>query len=164
LTCLWKYEGVVRKAILRLKYNFALDISKELVKEASQKLQKERPIFLKDAILVPIPLFWYRKNWRGFNQTEEVGRGIAQSLSCKFLPNLLTRRKFNSPQTGLSRAGRQRNITGIFDISLSSTPPLDGAKIILFDDVWTTGSTLREASRVLKRKGVGAVWGLTLAR
>ena len=163
LTCLWKYEGVIRKAILRLKYNFALEISKEISDFAVQKLLTSRSAFFKNGILVPVPLFWYRKNWRGFNQTEEIGRRIAAGLGLEFEPNLLTRGRAKAPQTELSRKDRLNNIKGVF--SMASEPIFSSNyKIILFDDVWTTGSTLSEAALVLKQGGAKSVWGLTLAR
>lgn len=164
LTCLWKYEGVTRRAILRLKYNFALEISNELSNYSFRKLQVDNPIFLKNVILVPIPLYWYRENWRGFNQAEALGSKIATLLGWGFEPALLVRKGFRPPQTGLARADRLENTTGVFDVSVDFIKTLPSFKIVLFDDVWTTGSTLKEAAKALKQKGAKKVWGLTLAR
>jgi ComF family protein len=164
LTSLWEYDGVVRKAILKLKYNFGLEIARELSGCASQKIMEDKRIFLKDPTLVPIPLFWYRKNWRGFNQTEELGRKIAAILGWKFEPNTLIRTKSNPPQAGLMRADRLQNVAGVFSVLSGLTKTLPNSNIILFDDVWTTGTTLKEAAKTLKQNGAKRVWGLTLAR
>ena len=67
----WNYEGVIRKALLKLKYKFAKDISKELVTELHRYLISDKVSFPKDLICVPIPLTRQRKNWRGLNQSGE---------------------------------------------------------------------------------------------
>jgi ComF family protein len=162
LTCLWEYEGVIRKATLALKYKFASEITKELGNLSSKKIVNNN-LFPKKAVLVPVPLFWYRQNWRGFNQAEEIGKILAKNLGWKFLPDLLIRRKNSRSQTELTKEKRGENVRGIF--SLNPNYVLNTKySVLLFDDVWTTGSTLKEACKVLKRKGVQKVWGLTLAR
>jgi ComF family protein len=162
LTCLWSYEGVVRKAIISLKYKYARDIARELSNYASEKLKKQASLFPKDSVLVPVPLYWYKKNFRGFNQVEEVGRVLAKNLGWKFNPDLLIKRSSTPPQTELKKDERLLNLRGKFGLNRSYR--LDSSLYILLDDVWTTGSTLREAAKVLKRQGAAKVWGLSLAR
>jgi len=116
--------------------------------------------------LVPIPLHWQRHNWRGFNQAELLGQMIADGLGIGFIPDLLMRHKKTKPQSKLDKETRAKNIQGAFAINkktlkLSNSKTL---KLLLFDDVWTSGATLKEAGQVLKRNGVKQVWGLTLAR
>jgi len=160
---LWNYEGVVRRAILTLKYKHAKDIAKELSEYITRKLP--RGIFkLKDPILVPIPLFWLRENWRGFNQSELVGKMVAESFGWRFEPKLLVRSKMKVPQTDLKREERLLNVRGIFSLNPKFSSSLTQNSYILFDDVWTTGSTLKEAASVLKRNGARKVFSLTLAR
>ncbi len=164
LTCLWKYEGIIRKAILALKYKFASEIAKELGNLASKKIA-DNNFFPTKSVLIPIPLFWYRQNWRGFNQAEEIGKILAKKMNWKFLPDLLIRKKNTLSQTELSREKRGENVRGIFSLNSKYQPlSINHYSLILFDDVWTTGSTLKEAGKVLKRKGFQKVWGLTLAR
>lgn len=161
LTAIWEYEGVVRKAILSLKYKYATEVGKELTDLFIQKLITTWPHFSNET-LVPVPLFWYRENTRGFNQSIEVGREVASQMGWKFVPNLLTRNRPTTPQVELSGDKRRQNLKGVFSLNSSIDYPV--SSIALFDDVFTTGSTLREAAKVLKRAGVEKVWGLTIAR
>lgn len=163
LISLWRYEGIIRKAILSLKYKFAFQIAKELGNLASEEIKKGKFTLPKKVVLAPIPLFWYRQNWRGFNQAEEIGQIIAKNLGWKFVPDLLLRTKNTPSQTELGREKRQENIKDIFIFN----PKYKDKKIdslILFDDVLTTGSTLKEGIKVLKESGVKKIWGLTLAK
>lgn len=160
---LWNYSGVVRKAILALKYKFARDITKELFERAIERIEKGRFVFPKNCILVPVPLFWYRENVRGFNQAEEVGRLIAKKMGWKFTPDLIIRTASAVPQAGLKRKDRLTNLRGAFALNPRYQIRDTEYTFILFDDVWTTGSTIKEAGKVIKRKGALNVWGITLA-
>lgn len=159
----WRYEGVIRKAILGLKYRFALEIAKELAKAFVSEIKK-RPLQLKKAVLVPIPLHPRRKRWRGFNQSEEIGKILAQSMGWDFAPKLLERKITRTPQVELKGKARRENIRGVFVVNSQKLPTNYNTSLILFDDVWTTGSTINEAAKVLKRSGVKKNWGLTIAR
>lgn len=167
LISLWNYDGVVRKAILALKYKLALEIAGELSIHAFGAFQAHSSyrIIHNSFALAPVPLYWYKKNFRGFNQSEEIGKRVAGIAGWKFEPNLLIRKMLKVPQTDLTREKRLSNIRGVFEVNSSSyaLSTMD-YPLILFDDVWTTGSTLREAAKVLKRAGAEKVWGLTLAR
>ena len=160
----WKYQGVVRKALLGLKYKFALEIAKELAIHAANALKNYTGYLPQLPVLVPIPLYWLRGNWRGFNQVEAVGSGIAFSLGWKFASDLLIRKKSSRPQAGLKGEQRRQNIRGVFAVNSHYSSFIIHNTIILFDDVWTTGATIKEAAKVLKRAGVKNVWALTLAR
>jgi len=158
---LWNYEGVIRRAILTLKYKHAREVAKELSGYAARQLLKRKTIINKP-ILVPIPLFWLRKNWRGFNQSEEIGKELAKSLDWRFEPNILVRKQLKVPQTELKREERLSNVRGVFSLNPKFSSSLTKNSYILFDDVWTTGSTLKEAASVLKRNGAKSVLALTL--
>jgi ComF family protein len=170
----WRYDGVIRKAILALKYKFALDIAKELADRFVESYQKFSLPVLDKAVLVPVPIHWRRENWRGFNQSEEVGKLIAQKFGWQFEPNLLTKKKSTISQTELSRANRFLSPHNSFalspDYSLVPTnfrvgqAPLIAQCLVLFDDVFTTGATLSEAAKVLQIAGYRNVWGMTLTR
>lgn len=158
-TSVWEYEGIIRKAILALKYKYATKVESELLWYLNKQLTEG---FIPDFdSLVPIPLHWYRQNTRGFNQSVEVGKAIADHINKRFIPDLLIRIKRTRPQTELKRDERSLNLKGVFAINLKYQIP---DSVILFDDVFTTGSTLKEATEVLKRGGVKKVWGLTIAR
>jgi len=114
-------------------------------------------------MLVPIPLYWQRENWRGFNQAELLGRKLADYFGWQLRNDVLIRQKATLPQVGLEASQRQKNIQGVFRINYNHQIPKDFS-LLLFDDVWTTGSTLKEAGGVLKRAGFKKVWGLTICR
>jgi ComF family protein len=155
----WEYEGIIRKAILALKYKYATKVESELLWYLKARLTED--IVPDTKTFVPIPLHWYRQNTRGFNQSVEVGKAIAEHLDKKFMPDLLLRVKKTRPQTELKRDERRSNLKGVFAMNSKYRIP---DSVILFDDVFTTGSTLKEAAEVLKRAGVKQVWGLTIAR
>lgn len=160
LTAIWEYEGVVRKAILSLKYKYSTEVGKELTALFIRELLTGRnPVCT--GTLVPIPLFWYRENTRGFNQSVEVGKAVAAQMGWKFSQDLLIRKKSTTPQVELSGDARRQNLKGVFALNPGSRSP---DSVLIFDDVFTTGSTLREAAKVLKRAGAQKVWGLTIAR
>ena len=166
LIFIWPYGGVIRKAILTLKYKYAKEIAEELAGYSVFFLQKRKVVLPPKSNLIPIPLYWYRKNWRGFNQTEEIGKLISQGMGWGFEPELLIRKRLKTPQAKLKREERSKNIRGVFTLNpeYKLTNQLINQSYIIFDDVLTTGSTLKEACKVLKRKGVKRVWGLTIAR
>ena len=157
----WDYDGVVRRAILKLKYNYAYKIAEELATHLIEKIEDETPILPDKAILIPIPLHKLRQNLRGFNQTEKVGKIISERFGWIYDHDLLVRIKKTSPQTELKGSNRATNLLGAFSARPKSK--IYNSTYVLFDDVLTTGSTLKEAGKVLKRRGVKVVWGLTIA-
>jgi len=157
----WDYEGIVRKAILKLKYNYAYKIAEELAERLIKKIESETSILPTDAILIPIPLYKLRQNLRGFNQAEKMGKLISESLGWDYNPDLLVRTRRTTPQTELKGVNRTKNLLGAFSANPKSK--IYNSTYVLFDDVLTTGSTLKEACKVLKRRGIKVVWGLTIA-
>lgn len=170
LTTIFPYEGLVERAIKKIKYRFVSDLAGELVElflsfcgedEAFRRFCQGKPV------LIPIPLHPGRWRWRGFNQSELLGRLVAENLGLNFWPNFLVRVKNTRPQVELDKKARRKNIQNAFALNKNSQfaiQKLDNSQFILFDDVWTSGATLKEATKVLKRSGVTKVWGLTLAR
>ena len=103
---------------------------------------------------------------RGFNQAEMIGKLVAREWGLKYIP-MLSRVRATPPMYGLNRRQRKENVEGAFKINspiTNSQMCTNWGTVILVDDVWTTGATMRECARVLKRVGVKEVWGLTLAR
>ena len=158
----WKYRGAVRGAVLAIKYKFAFDIAKEFADRASRVLRKEA-VLGPNVVLVPIPAHGLRQNWRGFNQSEEIGKIIAKNMGWRYEPGLLIKRRATLPQTELGRGSRLKNLRGVFSLSPNYSLVPSAHPLVLFDDVWTTGATIKEACKELKRNGFTNVWGLTLA-
>jgi ComF family protein len=161
LTSIWDYEGIIKKALLALKYKYSTEAGRELASLFVHELKKSN--FIKEGTLVPIPIHWYRENVRGFNQSIEIGKIVAKEMGWKFIPDLLIKEKPTTSQVELSVEDRKKNLHDVFSVNSNYvlSPP---SSVLLFDDVFTTGSTLKEAAKVLKRAGVEKVWGLTIAR
>lgn len=163
----FEYQGVIRKAIISLKYKFAFDIADELVEASLLILRNHESQFLnhESIVLVPIPLHRQRENWRGFNQAEIIAKKVAQKMGWKFMSNLLLRSKNSRPQVGLKGDIRHQNLSGVFSFNSSHySPSTVHCSLLLFDDVYTTGSTIKEAKKVLNKAGFRNVYSLTIAR
>lgn len=158
----WSYHGVIGQAIKNIKYHFVSDLADELISEFILKYE-QKPLKINSPILVPIPLHPSRKRWRGYNQSELLGKIIAEKLNWKFEPNLLIRTKNTKPQVDLDSKSRHENVKNIFSLNPKSDSDLKSKTVVIFDDVATTGSTLHEAGKVLRKNGAKVVWGMTIA-
>jgi len=166
------YQGSLKKVIQKLKYEPSLvrDLAPVLVDITLEYWAKFSPYILdvikKDQGLgwavIPVPLYWYRENKRGFNQCKLIGQLLSKKLGLDYSEGL-KRIRYTKSQVKLKGSQRYQNIKNAFEIS-SSFPLSAFPFTLLIDDVWTTGSTLRECCYVLKRAGVKKVWALTLAR
>lgn len=173
LTSVFSYKGIIEKAIKKLKYRFVSSIAYDLI-ELFFSIAGEDKYFVKFArqkgvILVPVPLHPRRFRWRGFNQAELLGKMIADNLEICFMPDLLKRIKRTKPQTELKKKKRLENVKNAFEFNSKKYPSilvrrLADLNILIFDDLFTTGATLKECCRILKKSGIKNVWGLTLAR
>ena len=153
-----RYSGSVKKAIAKVKYKWAYDIAKILIDLIVVNLWKFD--LASDLILVPVPLHVRRKKWRGFNQAEI----LAKSLSLKFnqpYGEYLARIIETASQVGLKRDERQKNVKEAF--RLRTGADVSGKNILLVDDVYTSGATMTECCKVLKKEGAGEVWGMAVA-
>ncbi len=115
---------------------------------------------LPEAIIV-VPLHTARLRERGYNQAVELAKPLARAMGIPIDGDLLWRTRPTPAQTGLDAASRRRNLRGAFAVSAKRAPP---AHVALFDDVMTTGATLRECARTLRRAGVARVDVWALAR
>ena len=158
---IFKYEGVIRRAIISLKYKFATDIANELVDCCVNRLASN--FHLLNSILVPIPLHKHRENWRGFNQTEIIGEKLAKKMNWKYIPDLLIRTKESKPQVGLKGIDRRKNLSGVFSVNPAYNLLPITCNLVLFDDVYTTGSTINEAKKVLQESGFKNIKSLTIS-
>lgn len=163
LTAVWKYEGVVRKAILGVKYKFATEIVRELCGYLQAQLDNYYIPVSPSAVLVPVPIFWYKENLRGFNQCKLIAQFLDSESHWKYSPNLLLRNKPTLPQVGLEICQRLISQKGSFSVNPDFIQTLPET-VVLVDDVYTTGTTLKEACMVLKKAGIRNVWGLTIAK
>jgi ComF family protein len=159
------YEGEILHWIRRFKYPrpgisgldpAATSAARSFIREAAARVPGPPP-----QLLVPVPLHPRRLRSRGFNPAALLARAIARELGVPLDPAALLRVRDTESQTGLDRAARRRNVRGAFRAHRRlSAPP----RVWLVDDVVTTGSTVAEAARVLRRAGAREVTAVCAAR
>jgi ComF family protein len=113
-------------------------------------------------LIIPVPLHPKRLRWRGFNQSLLLARQVSRMYEVPVDPFLLYRSRETPPQTQLTEEERRKNVRGAF--AMDAAKPLKGKSVLLVDDVYTSGATVNECSRVLVRGGAKTVHVLTLAR
>ena len=146
------YQGNIKDAVQQLKYRNQLTLAEPLGRRLGKIVAAAGTGFAPDCI-VPVPLHPHRLRQRGYNQALELARPISRELNVPLETTLLQRSRKTLQQQGLSATERKRNLRNAF--SLSSKPP--ELKILLIDDVMTTGETVRECCRVLVAGGVKEV-------
>jgi ComF family protein len=162
-------KSFVKKLIYYFKYE------PFIIKELSHSLSyliiehfyllENPPCFLTDKtnfILIPIPLHINKLKKRGFNQAEELAKELSKYLNIPLISDFLIKNKETLPQTELDNEARKENIKGVFLVK--DNKKIDEKNILLIDDVYTTGSTMEEAAKVLKRAGAEKVIGIVIAR
>ncbi|MDP4000728.1 MAG: ComF family protein [bacterium] len=153
-------DALVKKIIAVFKYKFIEQLSQILAESlADQISQQGLTEYFHDFVLVPVPLHKRRLNWRGFNQSELLADSLTKILNLKLSKNMVTRQKHTIPQTKLSANEREKNLTDAFGGGLESPA---GKKILLVDDVVTTGATLNELAKLLKKMKATEVWAITV--
>ncbi|MEM6538126.1 MAG: ComF family protein [Pseudomonadota bacterium] len=115
-----------------------------------------------DPVVVPVPLHWKRLLGRRYNQAALLAKSVARAAVVRCEPDVLKRIKPTVPQKNLSAEARRRNLQGA--IVVSKPDIVQGADVVLIDDVYTTGATLSACAKVLKRAGAQSVKALTVAR
>lgn len=167
LTSFFHYIGPIRNAIKLLKYSSVSDLAKEFV-DLAPSLHFHEITKLRNngtTLLVPIPLHPSRLRERGFNQAEVLGRLVADRLKILMRRDILVRLKKTTPQVEVKdREHRLKNMDGMFGINKLTIRHINNTTVFLFDDVFTTGATMRAAASVLKKAGAAKVWGITMAR
>jgi len=114
--------------------------------------------------VIPVPLHRWRLARRRYNQSALLAQAVAEHCRRPVFVDLLVRRRHTPTQGGLSVAARQRNVRGAFDVRVGTGDRLDGARVLLVDDVLTTGATAEACARTLRRAGAATVEVLILAR
>ena len=154
------WEGPLRTAVAELKYRGRRRIAGRLAALLLERPEVEE--LLQGAALVPVPLHPRRRAERGYNQAELLARALAARSAAALAPALVIRRRDTPRQTGLSAALRRRNVRGAFAVPRPER--VRGRILVLVDDVYTTGATLRACAEALRRAGAAEVRVLTLAR
>jgi ComF family protein len=155
------YEGRLRQAILALKYG-GRDALAAPLGLCLARAFSDRPEFRRTDALVPIPLHFLKRHGRGYNQAELLARSLGDALGLPVWEDVLKRRRWTWAQAKLNKERRKANVKDAF---LASAPDqVKGKRLLLIDDVCTTGATLEAAAEALKAAGARSVSAFTLAR
>ncbi len=165
LYCAVSYENFIAEKLIRhFKYEPYI---KELAKPLSSLIIANLSLLNKldsfnPFLLIPVPLHQKKLKQRGFNQAEELAKELSKNLKIPIITDVLIKIKQTPAQMELKKEEREKNIKGVF---FCQNPGLiRGRKILLVDDVLTTGSTLEECACTLKGAGAKEVWGMVVAR
>jgi ComF family protein len=157
---IFKYSNYSKSLILKLKYNDQLHIAHFLAKLISERLHN----LYEYRVIIPVPLHVKKMRKRLFNQSAIIASHVAKISKLDFLPNSLIKKRNDTPQNKLNRERRKTNILNSFSVAEESKKFIQGKNIILIDDVYTTGSTVNECSKTLKKAGCGKILVATAAR
>ncbi len=155
------YDGMARSLVQGLKYRDRTDLARTM---AGWMLRASDGHIESCDAIVAVPLHRWRLMRRQFNQSAELARALARLSGRTFLPAALVRHRATRQQVGLGARQRQENVRGAFSVSEPGRAALFGRKVVLVDDVYTTGATVNAAARTLREAGVSDVTVLTFAR
>ena len=154
-------EHPLREVVQKFKYGRKVSLGKPLGRLMALGCRE----FLNECrfdVIIPVPLHPKRLRWRGFNQSVLLARQVSRACGLPMDLFVLHRSKETPPQTQLTEEERRKNVRHAF--SLNPQKSVKGKKVLLVDDVYTSGATVNECSRTLKRGGAKEIYVLTLAR
>lgn len=155
------HDGVARQMVHGLKFRDRTDLAPWM----ARWMMRAGAELIADAdLVVPVPLHYGRFLSRKFNQSAELARAIGRLGGLAFEPDALKRRRRTRQQVGLKRPDREANVRGAFEVPDAHRPKIAGRRVLLVDDVYTTGATVSAATRALKRAGAAEVDVLAFAR
>ena len=156
-----RYDDVARALVHALKYGDRLDLAPTM---ARWMARAGRLLLAEADALVPVPLHWRRLWARRFNQSALLAKTIAQETQVPVAEEVLKRVKATAQQVGLSQAERARNVQGAFGVPRERRAEIAGRRVVLIDDVLTSGATSDACARTLLRAGAKSVDVVVFAR
>jgi ComF family protein len=156
-----RYDATARRLVQRLKYEDRLDLAGAL---GAMMARAGGELLAEADVVVPVPLWRWRLWHRRFNQAALLARAATRGSGVPVAPDLLARVRRTRAQVGLSRAARAENLQGAFRVPEAARARLQAKRVLLVDDVLTTGATANAAARALLRGGAAAVDVLVFAR
>lgn len=156
-----RYDDVARSLVLSFKYGDRLDLAPTMGRWMARA---GREILAEADALIPVPLHWRRSWARRFNQSALLAQTISRACGRPVLDHVIRRIKATPQQVGLSRPERARNVQGAFRVPPDGKAAIAGRRLVLVDDVLTSGATVDSCARVLLRAGARNVDVLVFAR
>jgi ComF family protein len=155
------YSDIARQMVQSLKYNDRTDLAPWM---ARWMLRPGAELLADTELVVPVPLHWRRFFSRRFNQSAELARAVAKLAGLPFAPAAVERKRPTAKQVGLSAKAREDNVRGAFRVPPEREIEIVGRRVLVIDDVYTTGATVFALAKALKRSGAAHVDVLTFAR
>jgi len=158
---LFKYGGIIREKLINYKFNEQSYLHETF---ANIIIKNEKICrFIKNYdIIIPVPIHRKRYKQRGYNQTELIARKIAENLDITVVTDVLVKEKNNKPQSDLTKTEREQNIKNVYRVQNSQK--IKNKTILIIDDIYTTGNTVKECSRMLQQAGASQIAVLTIAK
>ena len=158
---LYAYDSIIRKLILKYKFQEKSDLYKIFVKNL--KNNKKTYLFLKKYdIIIPVPISKKRLKERGYNQSSLLSKEISKDFNIEYNDKCLLKHKHTESQSSLNKELRTKNVEDVY--SVKNQEKIINKKILLVDDIYTTGSTVNECSKVLRQAGAENIGILTIAK
>lgn len=162
----FQYDGLIRDQIIDFKFNeesykykmLAEFITKNIILNDKNAFQ----IIKNYDIIIPVPISKKRLKERGYNQSELIAKQIAKATELRFEAGCLYKNKNIIAQSKLSKEQREENIKGVYGIK--NKEKLHGKKVLLFDDIYTTGSTANECCKIIKEANPNKIGVMTIAK
>ncbi len=158
---IFEYQGIIRKAIIDYKFNEKSYFYKTIV-NFLLKNKKFFSILKSYDTIIPVPISKKRRKERGYNQSELIAKEIAKNLGIEYNTDCLFKVKNIVEQSKLNKEERQKNIQGVYELHKQNR--LQNKKILLIDDIYTTGSTVNECCKILKQASPKQIEVFTLAK
>jgi ComF family protein len=160
LRAVCSFDGIARKLVHGLKYRDRTELAPMM---ARWMARAGKEVIEDCDVIVPVPLHRWRLFSRRFNQAADLARALEGETGKPMLANALRRKRRTAQQVGLAKAARETNMKGAFEVTTIGKSDLLGKRVLLIDDVYTTGATVSAATRALKRAGAAKVDVLTFA-
>lgn len=158
---IFKYEGIIKERLIKFKFNDKPHIYKSFINFLI-KNEKICRFFKYYDIIIPVPIHYKRKITRGYNQSALISKEMAKWLNIEYNEKVLLKKVNNKPQSIKNKDDRKDNVIGVYYIKRKEL--ICNKKVILVDDIYTTGSTVNECAKILKQAGVEQIMVLTIAK
>ena len=158
---LFQYNGEIRDAILKYKFDEKSYIYRTFL-EFIKNNENICAQIKKYDIIIPVPISKKRLNSRGYNQSSLIAKNLAQELNIEYSEKILIKIKDNKPQSEMKQDTRKSNVSGVYKVI--NEERINNKKVLIVDDIFTTGSTADECAKVLKDNSSESIGVFTLAK